>query len=691
MSKRLFFALVLMALALFGLSACSPCDMVAPILLSPADGENADIQPPFVLDWNYLDTCPIDNFEIEIAQDENFSGGTYMYTDSVDGSVTTLTSWYPDSNEEYFWRVRAVDEGVNGPFSTVGSFFTGPFCWSSYLVEPILTSPSFGGIYEYPADSLEWDWPLNNCAPESYLVEISMGGAAFTDTTYNGETGTISTSLGFGSTPPIATQFYWRVSAYSDGAYGPPSTIGMFWTGPACTAASLVQPVAEWPLDDEVVTTDIPYLLWSYPDTSCVPEGQRTLVSDKPDMSSIIFDANSPTIDARAITPGHLADCTEYYWQVAMISEGVEGPPSTPSRFVVDASGTCGCASGATTIPVQTTPGDYEILPDTDAHLSWYNPGGCFPDGAAVQIATVYDFADMNEFTIPGDFVTGYDLKALEPATQYRWKAAYYVEDAGAPVIGDYSGQRSFFTGPECTSLADVTAPVRLSPADGSVVTENYAALQFTPGSPGCIPDEYLLHLHEMADFSDPNQLAEYSSPATTVKTEPLDDCTTYYWSVTAVQDGEYGPESDHGSFSVDVDGTCLPPGVPGTAKSNFFCRAGTFEVFEPLWTIENGQKVLAIARNPQTTYILLNVLDQTTNKPFENEIHCWAWTGHITPGWPELEDDGQHDFEVLKVVIPPEPPVEEEPENVCSVNSSAEECAAFGGKYSRTGECACP
>ncbi len=35
MSKRLIFALVLMALALFGLSACTPCDMVSPGLVSP--------------------------------------------------------------------------------------------------------------------------------------------------------------------------------------------------------------------------------------------------------------------------------------------------------------------------------------------------------------------------------------------------------------------------------------------------------------------------------------------------------------------------------------------------------------------------------------------------------------------------------------------------------------------------------
>ncbi len=346
---------------------------------------------------------------------------------------------------------------------------------------------------------------------------------------------------------------------------------------------------------------------------------------------------------------------------------------------MIDTAGTCDCAPGLTTIPIQTNPGNYEILPDTNANLRWFNPGGCFPDGAAVQIATDYDFADMNEFTFPGQFVVGYDPPALDPATQYRWKAAYYMDDGGSPVIGDYSGPKSFFTGPECTSLAEVVAPVRLSPADGSVVNDNFAALKFTPGAPGCIPDGYLLELHEMEDFSDPNQLAEYSSPATTVlTTDPLDDCTTYYWSVTAVQDGGYGPESDHGSFFVDVDGTCLPPGIPGTAKGNFFCKAGTYDMFKDLWTVEIGHRVLAIARNPQTTYLLFTILDQETKQPFVHEIKCWGYIGKIIPGWPETPEGVEFDFEDLEVVIPPDPPEEEpdpEPENVCSPTSNYNEC----------------
>lgn len=693
MSKRLIFTLGLMALALFGLSACSPCDMVAPDLVSPDWREILDPNAA-VLDWYYSDSsCTPDNFEILLSKDSSFS--VIEHTGIVAGNINTWTAPALDDAEEYFWGVRAKDEGVYGPQSTeLRSFFTGPICGAGDLVAPNLGDPPFGGIYDNNYDSLEWSWPLSTCIPESYLVEVSMGSPAFTDITYDGATGTPGTSWGFGSTPPAATQFWWRISAYADGAYGPASMHKMFWTVPACTAAELVAPVPETPIDNDTVTDPLPIFTWSYPDTSCTPEGQRILVSDTPDMSSIVFDANSPTIASRAmISWAPLTDCGEYYWQISAISQGIEGPTSPVNRFIVDTAGTCDCAPGLTTIPIQTNPGSYEILPDTNAQLRWYNPGGCFPDGAAVQIATDYDFADMNEFTFPGQFVTGYDPPALEPATQYRWKAAYYVDEGGSPVIGDYTGQKSFFTGPECTSLAEVVAPVRLSPADGAVINDNFAALKFTPGVPGCIPDGYLLHLHELADFSDPNLLTVNAFPATTVLTAPLTNCQEYFWSVTALQDGGYGSESDHGSFLVDVDGTCTPPGMPATSMSNNFCRESTFEMFKALATVEIGDRVLAIARNPLNTYLKLTILDQETKQPYKHEIQCWSYIGNYEPGWPETPEGKEYSFKDLPVEDPPLPYTPTpEPEDVCREDLELEDCRAFGGKYDeKEKKCYCP
>ena len=677
MSKRFVFALVLMGLTLFGLSACTPCDMVAPGLVSPDWREILSGD----LIWNYTDSCTPDHFELELAKDINFS--VIEHTEVLPGSSTSWTPSGLDPAEEYYWRVRAEDEGVYGPYSTeLRSFFTGPTCSAGELVAPSLVYPDFGGIYDNDYESLEWSWPLSTCIPESYRVEVSMGSPAFTDTTYNGGTGTPGTRWGFGSTPPDATQFWWRITPYSDGAYGPTSMAKMFWTAPACTAASLVAPVQESPVDNGTVNYLDPIFTWSYPDTSCTPEGHRILVSETHDMSTIVFDANSPTIAARSMVSwATLTDCKEYYWTISSISEGVEGPTSPVFRFIINTGSGCDCAPGFTTIPIQTAPANYSILPDTNASLRWRNPGGCFPDGAAVQIATAHDFSDMDVFTFSGEFVVGYDPPSLLPATQYRWKAAYYVEESGSPVIGDYSGPKSFFTGPECTSVAEVVAPVRIAPADGSTVDTLTPALQYTTGVPGCIPDGYLLHLHELADFSDPNLLTEYSQPATTVLTDPLTNCQEYHWSVTAVQDGTYGPESDHGSFFVDVDGTCGMGGVPGTAKSNTFCRESPFASSEGLATHVAGDRVLAIGRNPLSTYLLFNILDQETGKPYEYEILCWSFADHFILERP---------IEELEFVIPPAEETEEP--FVCAEDTGPIACRNAGGKYDeKKGICYCP
>jgi len=141
------------------------------------------------------------------------------------------------------------------------------------------------------------------------------------------------------------------------------------------------------------------------------------------------------------------------------------------------------------------------------------------------------------------------------------------------------------------------------------------------------------------------------------------------------------GPESDVVSFFVDLDGTCGLGGVPGTAKSNTFCRASSFASSEGLATHYLGDKVLAIARNPFSTYLLFNILDQETGKPFKYEIHCWSYFDHFTLERPIAE---------LEVVIPP--PEEVDEPLVCAEDTGPIACKNFGGKYNEKQKiCICP
>ena len=686
MSKKAIVALFVMGASLFVLSACTstcdPASLVAPDLVSPDWWEVVDGSAA-TLTWSYPDTCQPENFEIILSQDRDFN--TIELTELVPGDDASWTPPALDIAEEYFWRVRAKVGSTYGSYShELRSFFTLPYCDAADLVMPSLVLPTFGGIFDRGYDSLEWEWPLSTCIPESYRVEVDTN-PSFSDTTYNGGTGNPSTRWGFGSTPPAATQFWWRITPYSDGVYGPPSLAYMFWTDPACSAASLVTPIQESPLDDEVVSLLNPIFVWSYPDTSCAPEGFHVWVSDTPDMSNIVLEANNPTIAALSFQAGvTFDDCGEYYWQVAAISDGAESLPSPIHRLVID-SGSCDCAAGSIVIPEPESPALFEVLPDTNAHLTWSNPGGCFPDGAAVEIS---NYSESVQTSSPGEFVVGYDPPGLDPATQYNWKVAYYINDGEDQVLGDFSSNRFFFTGPACGSLAEVAAPDLLGPADGEVVDTLTPILTYAPGAPACIPDGYLLHLHTMADFSDPNLLTEYSIPATRIATDPLTDCQTYYWSVTAVKDGGYGPESEVRSFSVDVDGTCLP-GIPARAIKNNFCRTGTYpEYFPAIWTFETGDPALAVARNPFNTYLQMMVLDPKTKQPLEPTILCWTLFSAFEPGFEPPEDgEGSRtvDFVDLPIVNPPPTPIPTltpTPVPACNVDLDPKACVKAGGTY---------
>jgi hypothetical protein len=557
---------------------------------------------------------------------------------------------------------------------------------------PNLVDPPNGGIFIRGYDSLEWEWPISTCIPESYRVELSTE-SDFSDTSLNGGTGSPGTRWGPGSPLDPATQYFWRITPFADGTWGPTSIANSFFTDPICSGASLVAPNAVTPLNGDTLATANPDFEWTYPHTGCSPEGTHFQIATTPDFSTLYIYADNPNHAWRSMAFGvPLNDCSTYYWRVAMVSEGVYGPFSFPQAFAVDLTDSCTCDPASVPIPSLVWPGSYEIVPDLLPRLQWATSGPCLPEGYGIDLNRFHDFSgpDLGGGAIHPT-ISWSPASPLEPATQYWWK----VFSGVGTDFSDPSGQRSFFTGPECTSLTEVVAPVRLAPADGSTVNTLTPALKYTPGSPGCIPDGYLLELHELADFSDPNLLTEYSMPATTVLTDPLDNCQMYHWSVTAVQDGGYGPESDHGSFFVDVDGTCSPPGIPGTAKSNFFCREGTFEVFDPLWTVENGHRVLAIARNPQMTYVLLNILDQNTKEPFKHEIMCWAYLGNIIPGWPETPEGVEYDFGDLPVLNPPDP-LEEEPEPapepVCQISLGPEECKKLGGTHVlKANLCQCP
>ena len=659
---------------------CDPGSLVAPELRSPDWREVVD-GAAVELEWSYPDSrCQPEEYRIRLFSDRDQN--EHVLTQHVDGSKHVWNPSTPlDDAEEFWWQVAAKVGSTVGPWSSDRlSFITGPICDPGDLVAPTLVLPTEGRIFNRVADFLEWEWPLTTCIPESYKVEVSKD-PDLGDTTYFGSIGTPGTRWGFGSMPPGATQFWWRIAAYTEGVLGPYSTVSTFYTDPACDAVGdLAAPILLSPKEGEVVTTNTPLFDWSYAD-ACAPTGYDFGVSTEYSMRPFLIE---DAVSGYALTSFQLEttldDCRTYYWQTAMEADLSSGPLSEIGEFSVNISGSCGCDPGDIPIPEFADPTLGAVVPGLRPSLDWHNPGNCTPDSYLINLANdpYFSNSDLNgEVSMPG--ITAYSPPVdLEPATQYWWEV---VGKTGS-TVGDYFRSVFFFTGPECISLAEVAAPERIFPSDGEVVDTLDPTLHFLPGS-ACIPEGWSINLQVDPFFGGPNLMGDSTFPSFYRVTPTLTDCTLYFWKVMAIETAEFGPETDTGWFYTDVSGTCPSAPTPGTAKSNIFCRGGTYQEYWPYakHIFYEGDPVWVIAQNLFSTYYEVVIPGEDKFTPLQPYQTCWMIKDGVKL-WTEVPD--------LLIAYPPPTPTPVP--LICNVNLEKEDCEASGGTYfTQNQTCQCP
>lgn len=98
---------------------CPAETLVAPLLLSPADGATVTGEP--LLSWSYPDTsCHPYSYAVDISDDA-------LFTDNSQGFGTldhneTNRQWPLPAGQCYYWRVHAYVPDVEGPFSPAWKF-----------------------------------------------------------------------------------------------------------------------------------------------------------------------------------------------------------------------------------------------------------------------------------------------------------------------------------------------------------------------------------------------------------------------------------------------------------------------------------------------------------------------------------------------------------------------------------------
>jgi hypothetical protein len=359
-----------------------------------------------------------------------------------------------------------------------------------------------------------------------------------------------------------------------------------------------------------VIEVSEPGFQWNYPDAGCAPEGYNLQVSTSSDFSTIAtaIRQDNPHV---IWTPGiALADCVTYYWRVAAIDGASDGPWSPPVSFMVDSTDSCTCDPADLVAPDPTSPGLWEVVDTTLPILEWSNPGSCIPEGYAVHLSDIWDMSNTALFGGTGSPSTSWmPGVALEEGLQYWWEVAAGV----GTDLSDFSSRRSFFTGPECGDTGIYhPAPELLAPDNGADVTtvsstgEIYAALRYRPGTPRCIPDGYLVELDTDPGFPGPNLLAYYDIPSTTILTDPLTDCTQYFWRVSALIGPEYTPVSEIRSFLTNVAGNCAISMVPGLAMEDVFCRVGPGPDYEIAGDFEVGEVAEFVGQSAELGYLVV-------------------------------------------------------------------------------------
>jgi hypothetical protein len=213
--------------------------------------------------------------------------------------------------------------------------------------------------------------------------------------------------------------------------------------------------------------------------------------------------------------------------------------------------------------PILSGPADHTVVDSLSPILSWEYPRTPYPSPDSVTVCVPESFnIDLSKgpFYLEniGGSVTGstnsyLPFSTLESGQTYHWG----VGGATAGTNGPFAGYNTFFTGTTCDS-ASFAAPELMNPADHATVRSLTPMLVWDNPS-DCVPPGYRVDLSIDPGFGGPNLGGGTGSADTRWGTgAELEDCTQYYWKISAVSaDGTViGPASPTFNFRTDT-GTC--------------------------------------------------------------------------------------------------------------------------------------
>jgi len=288
-------------------------------LVLPADAATGvPVAPTFTWDAESIATT----YELDVATDNSFTTDLQQFTGITDTSksITGLAN-----STTYYWRVRAVNVGGNGTWSTVRSFTT----IIATPAQVTLVSPNDAATNVSITTSLSWN---SVSGASTYELDVATNNT-FT-TGLQQFTGITDTSR-LMSTLANSTTYYWRVRAVNAGGNGDWSATGSFTTIIAAPAqVTLVSPNDA--ATNVSITTSLSWNSVSGASTYELDVATNNTFTTGLQQFTGITDTSRPM--------STLANGTLYYWRVRAVNAGGSGVWSTTGSFTTIAA-----------VPVQVT------------------------------------------------------------------------------------------------------------------------------------------------------------------------------------------------------------------------------------------------------------------------------------------------------------------------------------------------
>jgi hypothetical protein len=470
-------------------------DFTAPS--TPSELIGAATDSGATLDWaDSLDNeggSGLKGYVVEYADNSDFTNAVSQTIVSSELDISGL-----DDMTTYYWRVKALDNEDNeSAWITTDSFTTD-------LPDILAPSVPSGLTDSVNGDSVALDWD-DSIDDKSGFKEYIVEYADNSDFTGASSQTVAASELDINGLDDMTT-YYWRVKAVDNaGNESAWSTTDSF----TIDLADIQAPSVPSGLTDSV-SGDSVALDWD--DSIDDKSGFKEYVVEYADNSDFT-GASSQTVAASELDINGLDDMTTYYWRVkAVDNAGNESAWSTTDSFAIDLPDT-----QAPSVPSGLT----DSVNGNSVALDWNDS----VDNKSGFKEYVVEYADNSGFTnaVSQTIVSSeLDINGLEDMTNYYWRVKAVDNEGNESVWSTVDVFR--------INLPDFQAPSVPSGLTDSA-NGNSVALDWDAS----IDKSKVKYIVEYADNSGFTGASLQTVAASELDINGLEDMTTYYWRVKAV------------------------------------------------------------------------------------------------------------------------------------------------------------